>query len=154
MKATVVDGLELGTELPSLTVRFTRERLVRYAGASTDFNPIHYSEHFASRVGLPGVIAHGMLTMGTALRVVTNWVGDPSRVISYAVRFTRPVVVPDNADGVEVEFGGSVSAIDGSLVTVNLEAISMGQRVLGAARAEVDLGVRVPHLDHGTSYAP
>ncbi|MFL6045633.1 MAG: MaoC/PaaZ C-terminal domain-containing protein [Propionibacteriaceae bacterium] len=154
MKATVVDGLEVGTELPSLTVRFTRERLVRYAGASTDFNPIHYSEHFATRVGLPGVIAHGMLTMGTALRVVTNWVGDPSRVISYAVRFTRPVVVPDNADGVEVEFGGSVSAIDGSLVTVGIEAISEGQRVLGAARAEVDLGVRVPHLDHGTSYAP
>ena len=154
MKATVVDGLELGTELPSLTVRFTRERLVRYAGASTDFNPIHYSEHFANQVGLPGVIAHGMLTMGTALRVVTNWVGDPSRVISYGVRFTRPVVVPDNADGVEVEFGGSVSAIEGSLVTVSLEAISEGQRVLGAARAEVDLGVRVPHLDHGTSYAP
>jgi acyl dehydratase len=154
MKATVVDGLEVGTELPSLTVRFTRERLVRYAGASTDFNPIHYSEHFASRVGLPGVIAHGMLTMGTALRVVTNWVGDPSRVISYAVRFTRPVVVPDNADGVEVEFGGSVSAIDGSLVTVGIEAISEGQRVLAAARAEVDLGVRVPHLDYGTSYAP
>jgi acyl dehydratase len=154
MKATVVDGLEVGTDLPSLTVRFTRERLVRYAGASTDFNPIHYSEHFASRVGLPGVIAHGMLTMGTALRVVTNWVGDPSRVISYGVRFTRPVVVPDNADGVEVEFGGSVSAIDGSLVTVSIEAISEGQRVLGAARAEVDLGVRVPHLDHGTSYAP
>lgn len=154
MKATVVEGLEVGTELPSLTVRFTRERLVRYAGASTDFNPIHYSEHFATRVGLPGVIAHGMLTMGTALRVVTNWVGDPSRVISYAVRFTRPVVVPDNADGVEVEFGGSVSAIDGSLVTVGIEAISEGQRVLGAARAEVDLGVRVPHLDHGTSYAP
>jgi acyl dehydratase len=154
MKATVVDGLEVGTDLPSLTVRFTRERLVRYAGASTDFNPIHYSEHFASRVGLPSVIAHGMLTMGIALRVVTNWVGDPSRVISYAVRFTRPVVVPDNADGVEVEFGGSVSAIDGSLVTVGIEAISEGQRVLGAARAEVDLGVRVPHLDHGTSYAP
>jgi acyl dehydratase len=154
MKATVVDGLEVGTDLPSLTVRFTRERLVRYAGASTDFNPIHYSEHFASQVGLPGVIAHGMLTMGTALRVVTNWVGDPSRVISYAVRFTRPVVVPDNADGVEVEFGGSVSAIDGSLVTVSLEAISEGQRVLGAARAEVDLGMRVPHLDQGTSYAP
>ena len=154
MKATVVDGLEVGTDLPSLTVRFTRERLIRYAGASTDFNPIHYSEHFANQVGLPGVIAHGMLTMGTALRVVTNGGGDPSRVISYAARFTRPVVVPDNSDGVEVQFGGSVSAIDGSLVTVSIEAISEGQRVLGAARAEVDLGVRVPHLDHVTSYAP
>jgi acyl dehydratase len=150
MKATVVDGVEIGTDLPSLSVRFTRERLVRYAGASTDFNPIHYSEHFARQVGLPGVIAHGMLTMGTALRVVTNWVGDPSRVISYTVRFTRPVVVPDDADGVEVEFSGSVSAIDGSLVTISIEATSEGQRVLGAARAEVDLGVRVPHRDHET----
>jgi len=88
--------------------------------------------------------------MGTALRVVTNWVGDPSRVISYAVRFTRPVVVPDDADGVEVEFSGSVSAINGSLVTVNIDAVSGGQKVLGAARAEVDLGVRVPHRDHET----
>jgi acyl dehydratase len=147
MKATVVDGLVVGTGLPSLTVRFSRERLVRYAGASTDFNPIHYSEHFAKQAGLPGVIAHGMLTMGTALRIVTNWVGDPSRVISYAVRFTRPVVVPDDADGVDVEFSGSISAIDGSLVTVSIDAISEGQKVLGAARAEVDLGVRVPHRD-------
>jgi acyl dehydratase len=142
--------VEVGTALPSLTMRFTRKRLVRYAGASTDFNPIHYSEYFAARINLPGVIAHGMLTMGTALRVVTNWVGDPSRVISYAVRFTRPVVVPDDADGVEVEFSGSVSAINGSLVTVNIDAVSGGQKVLGAARAEVDLGVRVPHRDHET----
>jgi acyl dehydratase len=153
MKATVVDGVEIGSKLPALTVRFTRERLVRYAGAATDFNPIHYSEYFARQVGLPGVIAHGLLTMGTALRVVTNWVGDPGRVLSYAVRFARPVVVPDNADGVEVEFSGSVSAIDGSLVTVSIEAISDGQKVLGAARAEVDLGVRVPHPDHGPSHA-
>jgi len=150
MKATVVDGVEIGTDLPSLSVRFTRERLVRYAGASTDFNLIHYSEHFDRQDGLPGVIAHGIFTMGTALRVVTNWVGDPSRVISYAVRFTRPVVVPDDADGVEVQFSGSVSAIEGSLVTISIEATSDGQRVLGAARAEVDLGVRVPHRDHET----
>jgi acyl dehydratase len=153
MKATVVDGVEIGSKLPALTVRFTRERLVRYAGAATDFNPIHYSEYFARQVGLPGVIAHGLLTMGTALRVVTDWVGDPGRVLSYVVRFARPVVVPDDADGVEVEFSGSVSAIDGSLVTVSIEAISDGQKVLGAARAEVDLGIRVPHLDHGTSHA-
>jgi acyl dehydratase len=150
MKATVVDGLEIGTQLPPLTVRFTRERLVRYAGASTDFNPIHYSEHFAAQAGLPGVIAHGMLTMGTALRVVTNWVGDPARVVSYSARFTRPVVVPDDADGVEVEFSGNVSAIEGSLVTVTIDAMSEGHKVLGAARAEVDLGVRVPHRDHET----
>jgi len=148
VKATVVEGVEVGTQLPSLAVRFTRERLVRYAGASTDFNPIHYSEHFARRAGLPDVIAHGMLTMGTALRVVTNWVGDPSRVTSYFVRFTRPVVVPDDADGVEVQFTASVAAIEGSFVTVGIEAICAGQKVLGVARAEVDLGMRVPHLDH------
>jgi acyl dehydratase len=148
VKATVAEGVEVGTQLPSLTVRFTRERLIRYAGAATDFNPIHYSEHFAREAGLPGVIAHGMLTMGTALRVVTNWVGDPSRVTSYSARFTRPVVVPDDADGVEVEFSASVSAIEGSLVTVSINALSDGQKVLGAARAEVDLGVRVPHRDH------
>jgi acyl dehydratase len=156
VKATVVEGVEVGTQLPSLAVRFTRERLVRYAGASTDFNPIHYSEHFARRVGLPGVIAHGMLTMGTALRVVTNWVGDPSRVTSYFVRFTRPVVVPDDADGVEVQFNARVATIEGSLVTVSIEAICDGQKVLGAARAEVDLGLRVPHPDHESAacYAP
>ena len=148
MKATLAEGVEVGTQLPSLSVRFTRERLVRYAGASTDFNPIHYSDHFAAQAGLPGVIAQGTLTMGTALRVVSNWVGDPARVTSYFVRFTRPVVVPDDVDGVAVEFSGSVSQIEGSLVTVNIEAINDGQRVLGAARAEVDLGVRVPHRDH------
>jgi acyl dehydratase len=148
MKATVTEGIEIGTQLPSLTIRFTRERLVRYAGASTDFNPIHYSQHFAQQAGLPGVIAHGMLTMGTALRVITNWVGDPSRVTAYSARFPRLVVVPDDADGVEVEFSASVSAVAGSLVTVGIDAISDGQKVLGAARAEVDLGVRVPHRDH------
>lgn len=148
MKATVAEAVEVGTQLPSLTVRFTRQRLVRYAGAATDFNPIHYSEHFAKQAGLPGVIVHGMFTMGTALRVVTSWVGDPSRVTSYSARFPRPVVVPDDADGVEVEFTGSVSGIEGSLVTVSIEARCGGQKVLGAARAEVDLGVRVPHRDH------
>jgi hypothetical protein len=80
--------------------------------------------------------------------VVSNWVGDPGRVTSYFVRFTRPVVVPDDSEGVEIEFSGTVSGIEGSLVTVSIEAISDGQRVLGAARAEVDLGVRVPHRDH------
>ena len=148
MKATVAEAVEVGTQLPPLTVRFTRERLVRYAGASIDFNPIHYSEHFAAQAGLPGVIAQGMLTMGTALRVVINWIGDPARVTSYFVRFTRPVVVPDDADGVEVEFSGTVSTIEGSLATVSIDAICEGQKVLGAARAEVDLGVRVPHRDH------
>ena len=136
--------VEVGTELSPLTVRLTRADLVRYAGASTDFNPIHYSEHFAAKVGLPGVIAHGLLTMGTALRLVTDWAGDPARVRSYFVRFTKPVVVPDDDEGAVVEFTGTVSALElsaagGRVATVNIEAICDGQKVLGAARAEVAL---------------
>ncbi len=140
MTTPTLDGLEVGTELPTLTVRFTRETLVRYAGASTDFNPIHYSEHYATKVGLPGVIAHGMLTMGTALRVVTDWVGDPARVTSYFVRFTKPVVVPDSEDGVEVVFTAKITGIADSVVTVAVDAVCDQVKVLGAARADIDLG--------------
>lgn len=131
--------VQVGTSLPSLTVSFTRAALVRYAGASTDLNPIHYSDRLAARAGLPGVIAHGMLTMGSALRVVTDWVGDPARVRSYVARFTRPVVVPDDDRGVDVTFSGIVTSVEGALVTVSIEATVAGEKVLGAARAEVDL---------------
>ncbi len=140
MSTTRLDQLEVGSALPPLTVRFTRERLVRYAGASTDFNPIHYSDHFAAKMALPGVIAHGMLTMGTALRVVTDWLGDQGTVRSYFVRFTKPVVVPDDEVGAEVTFSANVVAISGSLVTFAIDAVFNEQKVLGAARAEVDLG--------------
>ena len=128
-----------GTEVGSLTVRLTREQLVRYAGASGDFNPIHYSDHFAAALGLPGVIAHGMLTMGTALRVVTDWVGDPALVTSYSARFTRPVVVPDDADGAEVRFTATVVSVGGGAAVVGIEAACDGVKVLAAARAEVTL---------------
>jgi acyl dehydratase len=134
------DGVAPGTALPGLTVRVTRSTLVRYAGASTDFNPIHYSEHFATMVGLPGVVAHGMLTMGLALRVVTDWIGDPARVRTYSTRFTKPVVVPDDDDGATVEFTGTVVSVEGDVAIVALEAVCGGQKVLGAARAEVYLG--------------
>ena len=143
---TIGTGLEVavGTELPPLTVRLTRADLVRYAGASTDFNPIHYSDRFAAAVGLPGVVAHGMLTMATALRVVTDWAGDPIRVRSYGVRFTKPVMVPDDDQGAELRVTGAVTAIDGDLVTVTLEAVApvdgAEQKVLGAARATVWIG--------------
>ena len=83
--------LTVGDELPSFTHRFTRAQLVRYAGASGDFNPIHWNSRVATEVGLPDVIVHGMLTMATAVRVVTSWVGDPSRVVEYGVTFTRPM---------------------------------------------------------------
>ena len=133
-------SVEMGQALAPLVVRFTRADLVRYAGASTDFNPIHYSEHFAAQVGLPGVIAHGLLTMGVALRVVTDWVGDPAAVTSYFVRFTKPVVVPDTAEGVEVVFTATVVDLTGSVATVAVEASCSEVKVLGAARAEVELG--------------
>jgi acyl dehydratase len=140
MSTTRLDQLEVGFTLPPLTVRFTRERLVRYAGASTEFTPIHYSYHFAAKMALPGVIAHGMLTLGTALRVVTDWLGDQGEVKSYFVRFTKPVVVPDDEAGAEVTFSASVASISGSLVTFAIDAVFDEQKVLGAARAEVDLG--------------
>ena len=140
MSAPAGTALQPGTVLGSLTVRLTREKLVRYAGAAGDFNPIHYSDHFATAVGLPGVIAHGMLTMGTALRVVTDWVGDPTAITAYAARFTRPVVVPDDVDGAEVTCTATVVATDGATVSVGIEAVWNGSKVLGAARAEVDLG--------------
>ena len=140
MSAPSPTALQPGTELGSLTVRLTRENLVRYAGAAGDFNPIHYSDHFAAAVGLPGVVAHGMLTMGIALRVVTDWAGDPTAINSYAPRFTRPVVVPDDPDGAEVTCTATVVATNGDTVSVGVEAVWNGSKVLGAARAEVDLG--------------
>ena len=139
MTAGVAGAVAVGTALPPLTVRFTRADLVRYAGASTDFNPIHYSERFAAQVGLPGVVAHGMLTMGCALRVVTDWLGDPGRVRSYFVRFTKPVVVPDDDLGAEVRFTATVTAVEGLRATVAIDAVCDGEKVLGAARAEVEL---------------
>lgn len=138
-------GVAVGAALPPLTLRFTRTDLVRYAGASGDFNPIHHSDAMASRVGLPGVVAHGLLTMGAALRVVTDWVGDPARVRSYGVRFTKPVVVPDDDRGVEVQVSGQVVALEGRLATVVLEAVCNGQKVLGAARVEVDVANGIDH---------
>ena len=132
-----MSDLTVGDRLPELRVHFTRQTLVRYAGASTDFNPIHYSEHYAAAVGLPGVIAHGMLTMGTGLRVITDWLGDRGRVTSYFVRFTKPIVVPDDATGAEVVFTATVTAVEERLVTFAIEALCDETKVLGAVKAEV-----------------
>src|SRR3954467_5810788 len=104
--------LEAGQQLPECAFPVTRAHLVRYAGASGDFNPIHWSERFAVGVGLPNVIAHGMLTMALAGRLVTAWIGDPAAVVGYSARFTRPVVVPDDDEGVELELTGTVKAVD------------------------------------------
>jgi acyl dehydratase len=130
---------EVGQVLPGFSRILERADLVRYAGASGDFNPIHWSDRAAAALGLPDVIAHGMLTMGTALRVVTDWAGDPERVRSYSVRFTRPVVVPAG-EGAVVEFGGTVTKVDEGVATVSIEATCEGAKVLGSAVAEVRLG--------------
>jgi acyl dehydratase len=132
----------VGDELPSLSVRVTRADLVRYAGASGDFNPIHWSDRVASSVGLPGVIAHGMLTMALAGRIVTDWAGDPGAIRTYGVRFTRPVVVPDDDEGALVEISGKVTALtetDGGerIAKVAITAAFEGKTVLGRAIAEV-----------------
>ncbi|EHN76409.1 MaoC family dehydratase [Streptomyces coelicoflavus] len=133
--------VEVGTELPARSFPVDRATLVRYAGASGDFNPIHWNEKFAKEVGLPDVIAHGMFTMAEAIRVVTDWTGDPGSVVEYGVRFTRPVVVPNDDRGAVIEVGGKVAAkLDDNTVRVDLTATSGGQKVLGMARAVVRLG--------------
>lgn len=137
--------LTIGHELPSLTVDLTRADLVRYAGASTDFNPIHWSDRMARKVGMPSVIAHGMLTMATALRVVTDWVGDPSKVRSYSCRFTNPVPVPDDDAGTELRITGTVTGLTDATAIVTITAVITGPdgedvKVLGNAKAEVDRG--------------
>jgi acyl dehydratase len=132
-----------GDLLPEQTFPIRRVDLVKYAGASGDFNPIHWNERFAQSVGLPDVIAHGMFTMAEAVRVVTDWCGDPGMVVEYHVRFTKPVVVPDGVDeesGARLTVTGKVSQIneDGT-VRVDLLATSGGEKVLGLARAVVRL---------------
>jgi acyl dehydratase len=131
--------VEVGTELPAQSFPIQRLRLVMYAGASGDFNVIHWNERVARSVGLPDVIAHGMLTMAEAIRVVTDWVGDPGAVVQYGVRFTRPVVVPDET-GAALDVTGKVTEkLEDGTVRVELTARSAGDKVLGQARALVRL---------------
>lgn len=141
MGATISwDDVEVGSALPARSFPVERRNLVMYAGASGDFNTIHWNERFARSVGLPDVIAHGMFTMAQAARVLTDWAGDPGAVVEYGVRFTRPVVVPDDG-GATIEVEGAVTEkLDGGRVRVQLTATSAGARVLGQARALVQLG--------------
>ncbi|MGC5343252.1 MaoC family dehydratase [Streptomyces sp. DT24] len=134
------ESVEVGTELPAGSFPVTRATLVKYAGASGDFNPIHWNERFAREVGLPDVIAHGMFTMAEAIRVVTDWVGDPGAVVEYGVRFTRPVVVPDDDKGALIEVSAKVAAkLEENRVRVDLTAMSADKKVLGMSRAVVRL---------------
>jgi acyl dehydratase len=130
----------VGTELPEQVFRITRADLVRYAGASGDFNPIHWNERVATSVGLPGVIAHGMFTMALAARAVTAWTGDPAALVEYNVRFGRPVVVPDDDEGAEVTVRGKVAALlEDGRARVDLVVTAGGEKVLSLARAIVRL---------------
>jgi acyl dehydratase len=141
MTATVrAAGVEVGDELPSQTFPLGRVDLIKYAGASGDFNVIHWNERVATEVGLPNVIAHGMLTMAEAIRVVTDWCGDPGAVVEYSTRFTKPVPVPDDEAGAEVLVSGRViEVLDGDRAKVELTATCDGVKVLGMARATVQL---------------
>jgi len=139
--ASAGPGTAKGDELDPTSVRVTRADLVRYAGASGDFNPIHWSDRVAGGVGLPGVIAHGMLTMALAGRFVSAWAGGPAAVRGLGVRFTRPVVVPDDDEGATIELSGTVSGVEegdeGRVATVVVTAKFDGRTVLGKATARV-----------------
>ena len=135
------DEVEVGTELPPQTFTVQRENLVKYCGASGDFNIIHWNERIATAVGLPNVIAHGMFTMAEAGRVVTDWAGDPGAVLEYGVRFSKPVPVPDDDKGTQLSVSGKVEdKLDGNRVVVGLTATIEGDvKVLSGARAVVRL---------------
>jgi len=126
-----------GDQLPTQTYRVTRADLVRYAGASGDFNPIHWNDRTARAVGLPGVIAHGMYTMALAARALVTWTGDAGSVIEYGVRFTKPVLVPDDDEGTEVTVTGLVKSVDDGVARVELTVVSGGEKVLAQARAQL-----------------
>lgn len=128
----------VGAPLPAARFPITRKDLVRYAGASGDFNDIHWNGRFAREVGLPDVIAHGMYTMAVAGRVLTDWAGDPAAVEEYFVRFSKPVPVPDDGVGALLEVTGKVAkALDERRVQVDLTVSCGGQKVLGKATAVV-----------------
>ncbi|MEV0213367.1 MaoC family dehydratase [Micromonospora sp. NPDC050695] len=125
-------------ELPAKTFQVTRADLVRYAGASGDFNPIHWSDRVATKVGLPGVIAHGMFTMALVGRAVAEWAGAPDAVVEYGVRFTRPVAVPDDDQGTEIEVTAKVRDVtEDGLTRLDVTATCLGEKVLAQARATI-----------------
>lgn len=132
-------ALAVGDVVAESSFGLTRDNLVRYAGASGDFNPIHYRDDVAASVGLPGVLAHGMLTMGFAVQPVVEWLGgDSGRILDYQVRFTRPIVV-DPETGAVVSVSAKVGALDDAGVRIDLTVSCNGQTVLGKAQAVVAL---------------
>ncbi len=134
--AAAANAVAVGDVVAERTVHLTRESLVRYAGASGDFNPIHYRDDVAERVGLPGVLAHGMLTMGLAVETIVPWLGDSGRIIDYGVRFTRPVVV-DPESGADVVVAATVGQVDDEFLRIDLTVSAGETTVLGKAQLRV-----------------
>lgn len=128
--------LSIGQVVAEKTFEITRDSLVRYAGASGDFNPIHYRDDIAKQVGLPGVLAHGMLTMGISISPVIEWLGDPGKVVDYSVRFTKPVVVPANQPAL-ISVTAVVGAIETDRARLDITTTFEGNNVLGKAQAWV-----------------
>jgi acyl dehydratase len=133
---SALTNLTVGDVVAERTVHLTRESLVRYAGASGDFNPIPYRDDVAAAVGLPGVLAHGMLTMGLAVRTLESWLGDPGRILEYGVRFTKPVVV-DPETGADVTVVAKVGAVDEQSARIDLTVSYEGATVLVKAQVRV-----------------
>ncbi|MFY9331635.1 MAG: MaoC/PaaZ C-terminal domain-containing protein [Candidatus Nanopelagicales bacterium] len=134
------DAVEVGTALPDRDVTITRVDLIRYAGASGDFNVIHWNRRIATAVGLPDVIAHGMYTMAQAGRLVTDWIQDPSALVEFGVRFTRPVPVPDDDAGAIVRYSALVAEkLPDRRVRLDIKAVHADATVLGRASAVVQL---------------
>lgn len=128
--------LSVGQKVAEKNFEITRDSLVRYAGASGDFNPIHYRDDIAQSVGLPGVLAHGMLTMGVSISPVVEWLGDSGRVIDYSVRFTKPVVVPAQG-AATLSVTAVVGAVESEKVRIDITTSFEGNSVLGKAQAWV-----------------
>lgn len=131
------ETLKKGQMIGERDITVTRADLVAYAGASGDFNPIHWNERFATAVGLPGIIAHGMFTMGLAVQLVTDWVGDPGAIIDYQTRFTKPVPVADAQDAQSPATGGNVISVSGKIGALDTENRT----------ARVDLTVSAPDTE-------
>jgi acyl dehydratase len=127
---------EIGQVVAERYVHLTRESLVRYAGASGDFNPIHFRDDVAARVGLPGVLAHGMLTMGLSVETIVPWLGDAGRIREYGVRFTRPVVV-DAETGADVHVVAVIGQMDDETLRIDLTVTHADTTVLGKAQVRV-----------------
>jgi acyl dehydratase len=140
---TGLEGVEKGAELAVQEYVVTRADLVRYTGASGDRNPIHWSDRVATSVGLPGVIAHGMYTMALVGRALDTWAGGPGRVVEVGCKFTKPVVVPDDDEGVVVRVAGTVASVEDDRVSVSLDVRCGEEKVLGMPKAVL----RVPAGD-------